>query len=210
MKPYSLSKCIPYSRYLLFQEKSRKLRRESLLFLEHPPTLTAGTNSKGENLLVSEDHLHERGILIYHVKRGGDFTAHEPGQMVVYPHIDLKKRDLSVTEFIHFFRNSLAESLWNVWKISVIDRKDSPGLYLKDHPEKKLVSFGIFFKSFFTSFGAAINVENTLETFSWINPCGGKTENMVSIQSLGKDPKLKSQFQKELSPLFLRGLMKKK
>lgn len=208
MKLFSLSKHVPYSRYLQFQEKSRKLRRESLLFLEHPPTLTAGTNFKQENLLLPEDKLHQKGIPIYHVRRGGDFTAHEPGQMVIYPHMDLQKRDLSVTEFIHFFRNSLAESLWKVWEISVIDRKDSPGLYLKDHPEKKLVSFGIYFKSFFTSFGAAINIENSLETFSWINPCGGKKENMVSIQSIGKDPKLKNRFLELLSHQLMMGYIK--
>jgi lipoyl(octanoyl) transferase len=207
MKPYSLSKHVPYSRYLQFQEKSRKLRKESILFLEHPPTLTAGTNFKKENLLLTEEQLSEKGIQIYHVKRGGDFTAHEPGQLVIYPHIDLKKRNLAVTDFIHFFRDSIAKSIWNVWEISVIDRVDSPGLYLQDHPEKKLVSFGIYFKSFFTSFGAAINIENNLDTFTWINPCGGRAENIVSIQSLKRDPSRKSQFRQSLFHQLKIGLI---
>jgi lipoyl(octanoyl) transferase len=99
-----------------------------------------------------------------------------------------------VTEFIHIFRNSIAESIDSIWGISVIDNPESPGLYLSENPEKKIVSFGIYFKSFFTSFGAAVNIDNSLNTFSVIHPCGGKSENITSIQLLGKDTKLKRTF----------------
>jgi len=57
-----------------------------------------------------------------------------------------------------------------------------------------MVSFGVYFKSFFTSFGAAINIENDLNTFQMINPCGGRSENMVSIRSLGRDIKKRGEF----------------
>jgi len=170
------------------------MRKESILFLEHPPTITAGSNFHEKNLLMTEEELNQKGVKIFYLKRGGDFTAHEPGQLVIYPHIDLKKRNISVTEFIHIFRNSIAESIDSIWGISVIDNPESPGLYLLENPEKKIVSFGIYFKSFFTSFGAAVNIDNSLNTFSVIHPCGGKSENITSIQLLGKDTKLKRTF----------------
>lgn len=194
MKIQIIQSLVPYSRYLLFQEKSRKKRRESILFLEHPPTLTAGTGAKKTNLLVPVENLQMSGIELYRIQRGGDYTAHEPGQMVIYPHVDLAKRKISVTDFIRNFRESIAISIREIWSIQLVDNTDSPGLYLEENPQKKMVSFGVYFKSFFTSFGAAINIENDLNTFQMINPCGGRSENMVSIRSLGGDIKKKGEF----------------
>jgi lipoyl(octanoyl) transferase len=187
MKIFHFSDLLSYNQYISFQEKARKKRLESIFFLEHPPTITAGTSFQEKNLLFSTEDLNQRGVELYYTKRGGDFTAHEPGQLVIYPHIDLKKRNISVIDFIGFFRLSIAESLQEIWDLSVVDKKESPGLYLAKEPDKKIVSFGIYFKSFFTSFGASININNTLETFQTINPCGGKHENMVSVQKLGLD-----------------------
>ncbi|NBU96913.1 MAG: lipoyl(octanoyl) transferase [Spirochaetia bacterium] len=193
MKIFRFSHLLSYNQYISFQEKARQKRLESIFFLEHPPTITAGTSFQEKNLLYSTDELNQKGVELYYTKRGGDFTAHEPGQLVIYPHIDLKKRNISVMDFVGFFRLSIGESLLEIWDLSVIDKKESPGLYLAKEPDKKIVSFGIFFKSFFTSFGASINIENSLETFQTINPCGGKYENMVSIQKLGLDTKKKEE-----------------
>ena len=187
MKIFRFSHLLSYNQYISFQEKARKKRLESIFFLEHPPTITAGTSFQEKNLLFSTLELKQKGVELYYTKRGGDFTAHEPGQLVVYPHIDLKKRNISVIDFIGFFRLSIGECLREIWDLSVVDKKESPGLYIANEPEKKIVSFGIYFKSFFTSFGASINIGNTLETFQTINPCGGKYENIVSIQKLGLD-----------------------
>jgi lipoyl(octanoyl) transferase len=191
MKIFRFSHLLPYNQYISFQEKARKKRLESIFFLEHPSTITAGTSFQEKNLLFSTEELNQKGVELYYTKRGGDFTAHEPGQLVIYPHIDLKKRNISVIDFIGFFRLSIGESLQEIWDLSVIDKKESPGLYLSKEPTKKIVSFGIYFKSFFTSFGASINIENSLETFQTINPCGGKYENIVSIKKLGLDTKKK-------------------
>ena len=185
MKIFRFSHLLSYNQYISFQEKARKKRLESIFFLEHPPTITAGTSFQKKNLLFSTVELSHKGVHLFYTKRGGDFTAHEPGQLVIYPHIDLKKRNISVIDFIGLFRLSIGESIQEIWDLSVIDKKESPGLYLAEDPDKKIVSFGIYFKSFFTSFGASINIDNTLETFQNINPCGGKHENIVSIKKLG-------------------------
>jgi len=194
MKIRNLTNLIPYEKYIKYQENSRKKRRESIIFLEHPPTITAGTGFLENNLLLSRNDLYLKGISLHFIKRGGDFTAHEPGQLVIYPHIDLKKRNLNVTEFIRFFRGEIQSAVFKIWKIDLIENPESPGLYLKTDPIKKLVSFGIYFKSFFTGYGAAINIDNSLESFYYINPCGGSALNMTSIKQLGLDPSKKKEF----------------
>jgi lipoyl(octanoyl) transferase len=193
---------ILYTRYIEFQNKIRNKRKECLLILEHPPTITSGINSKKENLLVLPSVLESKGISILDIKRGGDYTAHEPGQIVVYPHLDLKRRKMSLTQFLKIFRSLLANSIEIVWNLELVYHEENPGLYLKKDPMKKLISFGMNFQSFFTSFGAAINFENTLETFQYINPCGNSSQNIVSIQSLGLDTSLKWEFLNEFIDVF--------
>lgn len=204
MKIQIVQKTIPYSRYLLFQEKSRKKRWESILFLEHPPTLTYGTGTKSSNLLVVEEKLKALGIAHHKIQRGGDYTAHEPGQLVIYPHIDLAKRKIPIMDFIRNFREMICQSVWEVWNVKLMENPESPGLYLQEDPKKKLVSFGIYFKSYFTSFGASVNISNNLETFQMINPCGGKAEDIVSIQKLGGNTLNKTEFLGILREKILR------
>jgi lipoyl(octanoyl) transferase len=191
---FRLKTPVAYKDYLDFQMKVRKTRKESILILEHFPTITAGINFKAENLLLSESLLSKKNIPLHYISRGGDFTAHEIGQIVIYPHIDLKKREIKVSDFIHFFKESISASIEKVWNIQLVYNMDNPGLYLKNSPKNKLVSFGVYFKSFFTSFGAAINFTNSLETFLYINPCGGLSADMVSLQSLNADTSKKELF----------------
>ncbi len=202
MDYFILQTPILYTRYIEFQNKIRKRRKECLLILEHPPTITSGIHAKKENLLVPLSVLESKGISILDIKRGGDYTAHEPGQIVVYPHLDLKRRKMSLTQFLKVFRSLLANSIEIVWDLELVYHEENPGLYLKKEPMKKLISFGMNFQSFFTSFGAAINFENTLETFQYINPCGNSSQNIVSIQSLGLDTSLRWEFLNEFIDVF--------
>ncbi len=197
---------VPYSRYDQIQRFLRKKRKEILVFLEHTSCITGGINYNTENLLVQESFLRDRNIELLFLKRGGDFTAHEKGQLVIYPHIDLKKRNLSIAIFLRNFMDSIQDSIQNTWELEVTFKESDPGLYLKSDLEKKLVSVGINFKSFFTSFGAAINIQNSLETFSFINPCGKKSKNIVSIKSLGLDPNKENKFIDRFTGIFLQKL----
>jgi lipoyl(octanoyl) transferase len=178
---------VPYNRYVQLQFLLRKKRKEIVIFLEHTSTLTAGSNYNIENLLVSEEYLLERGVEFCKVERGGDVTAHEVGQLVIYPHIDLKKRNITIGDYLKFLTDSLVESIETIWNLSVITDKTKPGLYLASNPQKKLVSMGVYFKSYFTSYGVALNLRNDLNVFRMINPCGQDAANMVSLQSLGLD-----------------------
>ncbi|MDX1958396.1 MAG: lipoyl(octanoyl) transferase LipB [Leptospiraceae bacterium] len=206
MKFFLLKNPIHYLSYIQFQESIRKKRSECVLFLEHPKTITSGTNAEEKNLLFSRELLESHDISLFSINRGGDFTAHEPGQLVIYPHIDLKLRNLKLTDFTKLLKLVTSKSILEVWDLKLIDKPQSPGLYLEENPNKKLVSTGIYFKSFFTSFGLAINCSNSLETFQFINPCGGNSKDIVSIHSLGLDISLVPKFIKLFQTEFLKEL----
>jgi len=197
---------VPYARYLLLQEKLRKRRRELLLFLEHRPVITAGINYNMEELLVSEDFLKNGSIDLEFVKRGGKFTAHEPGQLVIYPHIDLKKRGLTISGYLDLLNNSLREAADSAWGIKIIQNRENPGLYLQDSPDKKLVSVGVDCKSWFSSFGAAVNISNTRETFKLIHPCGLPADVMVSVRDIYPGAPDEKKFIDSFAEIFLHGL----
>ncbi|MCG6145804.1 lipoyl(octanoyl) transferase LipB [Leptospira bandrabouensis] len=203
---YLFPSIVPYLRYVKFQENSRKNRRESMLFLEHSPCLTGGIGAKAENLLVSPSHLNSLGVEMVTLPRGGDFTAHEPGQIVGYLHIDLKKRNLSLGDFLRVLNQSLVVSIKETWGLTVEENPKAPGLYTTEEHKRKLVSEGIFAKSYFTSFGFALNGLNNLSTFSLINPCGAKSEDMTSLLRLGKDkdfPKKRREFVEIFTKTFI-------
>lgn len=177
-----------------------------MLFLEHSPCLTGGIGAKAENLLVSPSLLSSLGVELVTLQRGGDFTAHEPGQIVGYLHIDLKKRNLSLGDFLRILNQSLVVAVHETWGIRVEENPKAPGLYLAEEPKRKLISEGIYAKSYFTSFGFALNAVNDLKTFSLINPCGAKTEDMTSLLRLGKDkdfPMRRFEFVKSFTQTFL-------
>ncbi|MBK6607717.1 MAG: lipoyl(octanoyl) transferase LipB [Leptospiraceae bacterium] len=178
---------VPYIRYLKLQSALRSRRKEIIIFLEHTSTITAGSNYNIQNLLVTEEYLLEKSVEFCKVERGGDITAHEIGQLVIYPHIDLKKREITIGDYLRALTDCLVESIETVWGLKVIADKEKPGLYLFSNPKKKLVSMGVYFKSYFTSYGVALNLRNDLSAFRMINPCGQDAANMVSLQSLGID-----------------------
>lgn len=202
MDYFILSNPVSYSSYINFQERIRKKRKECILVLEHIPTITAGVNFKRENLLVSQELLLQKGIEFYFIKRGGDLTAHERGQIVIYPHIDLKKRNIKLTQFLSILQTIILNTVELVWDLELVYFENKPGFYLKKEPSKKLISLGFNFQSFFTSYGLALNFENDLSTFQYIHPCGEEAENITSIQNLGLDTSLKMDFILEVLDAF--------
>ena len=194
---------VDYERYIELQEKLRAKRKEMLLLIEHPPTLTAGIGYKKNNLLVDEQELERRNVGLVYLKRGGDYTAHEPGQLVIYPHIDLKKRNIRISNFVEIFLATIQTSIQKTWSLDLFNDQSNPGLYTAIANRKlKVVSVGLYCKSFFTGFGAAINISNSLHTFEYINPCGNPSSAMVSLQKLGYSPNLYDTFKKNFVEEF--------
>lgn len=160
-----------------------------ILLLYHEPVITFGKYSSEENLLVEKSRLSNKGINIYRSTRGGDITCHEPGQLVVYPVLNLKELNLGVKEYVRNLE-SLAISFLNEFNIKgeIVDKR--PGVWVGTD---KIASIGINISKFVTTHGIAINVNNSLETFKYVNPCGFTQIGMTSIKKLtGKTPDLEA------------------
>ena len=179
---------LEYERYLRLEARLRSRRRELLLFCQHPPTLTAGLQAQKESLLLSLRELNRHGLSHFNIGRGGDYTAHEPGQLLIYPHIDLRKRKIKIHDYLELLLGISSRALEKIWDLHVTRDPERPGLYYRQGKEvRKIASIGIMCKAFFTSFGLALNVSNSLSSFSYIKPCGYESLKLCSVQNCGGD-----------------------
>ncbi|MBW2487525.1 MAG: lipoyl(octanoyl) transferase, partial [Deltaproteobacteria bacterium] len=87
-------------RNLIAARKERILQKDIVLFLEHPPVFTLGRRGGRECLLVSDESLEKFGVQVIQVERGGNITFHGPGQLVVYPIVDLQTARIKVVDFV--------------------------------------------------------------------------------------------------------------
>lgn len=83
-----IGKPVPYQEYLTLESDLRRRREELILVCEHSPVITAGVQFKDKSIRVPETELAARGVAFHKTSRGGDVTAHEPGQIVIYVHAD--------------------------------------------------------------------------------------------------------------------------
>ncbi|HSA07226.1 MAG TPA: lipoyl(octanoyl) transferase LipB [Candidatus Gastranaerophilales bacterium] len=169
---------IDYQKALNYQEKLVKLKQDGeknnfFLLLEHFPVFTRGKSAKDHNIL-------DKDIPVVSCGRGGDLTCHEPGQLVGYIILDLKKEKLTVKEFVNKIENLIINSLKEVG-ISAYKHPDFVGVWAKN---KKIASIGIAIKKGITMHGFAINVNNNLEGLKKINPCGMDAEDFSSLKKL--------------------------
>ena len=153
---------------------------DALLLLEHPPTFTIGKSGKLENLLLSKEELAKEGISLFFIDRGGDITYHGPGQLVVYPIVDLKNRGKDIHRYIHGLEEVVIRTLAD---LSIETRRDEKhvGVWVGND---KIASIGVRVKKWVTMHGLALNVNPSLEHFSLINPCGIPDIGITSIAKL--------------------------
>ena len=164
--------------YLISARKDKIIDSDIILILEHPPVFTLGRRGGLENLCVSESFLEKSNIPLIHVERGGDITFHGPGQIVVYPIINLEKARLAVTDYV----SNLEEVMIQTAKDSGVQAQRNGlnrGIWVG---KKKLGSIGIAVRRGISFHGMALNVNLSLEPFNWINPCGLQNIKMTSIQ----------------------------
>lgn len=155
-------------------------RQSTLLLLEHTPVITLGKNATPNNLLCKEEELLKEGIDYEHVDRGGEITAHEPGQLIIYPLIHLKNYGFGPKLFVH----TLEESILKVLKDFSIDAErhsEYPGVWVSG---KKICSVGIRILRKVSYHGLALNVSNDLEIFRKIIPCGLEDKKMTSLSEV--------------------------
>jgi len=165
---------------LVSARRDGNLETEAFVFLEHPPVFTLGRRGSLENQKVCTSFLESKGIPIIQVERGGDITYHGPGQLVVYPIVDLRALGLRVVEFVEALEEVMIRTLMD-WDIKAQRNPLNRGVWVG---ESKIGSIGIAVRRSVSFHGLALNVNTGLEPFSWVNPCGLKGVRMTSMKEI--------------------------
>lgn len=134
--------------------------------VEHEPVFTQGQAGKPEHLLLPGD------IPVVHTDRGGQVTYHGPGQVVLYPLLDVRRGKIGVRDLVTALENAVIDILSN-YGVSARARPDAPGVYVTTASgEAKIASLGLRIRRGASFHGVALNVDGDLAPFSRINPCG--------------------------------------
>lgn len=168
---------------------------DEIWFTEHPPVFTLGLNASKEHLLAPGD------IPVVQIDRGGQVTFHGPGQLMVYPLIDIRRANVGVRKLVTALEQSVVD-LVAEYDVAAAARADAPGVYVDD---RKLASVGLRIRRGASFHGMALNVDVDLEPFSRINPCGYAQLEMTDLKRLGIELSLEETAGK-LLPHFLRHL----
>lgn len=155
---------------------------ERIIAVEHFPVYTLGFHGNADNLLVTEAALSAAGAECLRIERGGDITYHGPGQVVVYPIINLRKHGLGVKDYINLLENSVIELL-SFYGIHASCNSEAIGLWIDwDLPSaRKICAIGVKISHGVTMHGLALNVNTDLRAFSLINPCGFIDKGVTSM-----------------------------
>jgi lipoyl(octanoyl) transferase len=156
----------------------RRLDDDLLMLLEHPPVVTTGRSSRGQNLLLSETALAARGIELFDVERGGDVTFHGPGQLVGYPILDLTRHK----EDLHWYLRQVEQVLIDALARFDIPAERNPGKTGVWTNGRKIASIGVHARQWVTWHGFALNVTTDLSYFDVMIPCGIADVTMTSIE----------------------------
>ena len=170
--------------HLLWSRRVEGKSPDVLLILEHPHVITLGRRGNRSHLKVSPEILEELRISVFHAERGGDITYHGPGQMVVYPILDLKDYGYRLIRYV----DQLEEIILRVLRdFGIEGEKDSRnrGVWAEGN---KIASIGVAIKRWVSFHGVALNYETDLKYFDLMDPCGLVGEKMTSMAKiLGKE-----------------------
>lgn len=156
-----------------------RLEADVILCVEHPRVFTLGRRGGRENLCVTDAFLTQKGVSVVPTDRGGNITYHGPGQLVIYPIIDLNRRHLKVVDFVSGLEQAMIRTAGH-WGIDAGTDPSNRGVWLDGD---KLGSIGITVRRGVSFHGLALNVNTDMEPFGWINPCGLNQVRMTSFES---------------------------
>ena len=148
---------------------------DELWLVEHEPVFTLGQAGKPEHVLAPGE------IPVLHVDRGGQVTYHGPGQIVLYPLLDLRRIGIGVREYVCRIEQAIIDTL-DEWNIGGQRREGAPGVYVAG---AKVAALGIRVRRGCTFHGLAFNIGMDLEPFHRINPCGYQGLQVTSMRDLG-------------------------
>ena len=195
---------VNYSEILDKMEKtvkkvSENIKYEEIWFLEHKEVFTAGSSTPKE---FNEEKINN--IEVHKVNRGGKITYHGPGQLIIYPLINIKARNMNIIDYINVIED-ICIGVFNNNQIELIRKKEkNRGLWVKSAKgSRKIIFIGLRYSRGVIHHGLSINFNNDLEKFRKINPCGLDGREISSLKELGINYD-KDKIIKELKERFIQ------
>ena len=173
-KPIEYKEAIDFLEKRLIKVNEKKLS-ELIWILEHPNTYTAGTG-------YDENDILDKSIKVIKTNRGGKITYHGPGQTICYFVIDLNKKKKDIRKFTKLIEKTIIETL-NEYKIDSFNDSANIGIWVNHEKKiKKIAAIGIRIKKWIAYHGFSINVNNDLENYNKIIPCGIKDKGVINLK----------------------------
>ena len=195
---------VNYSEILDKMEKtvkkvSENIKYEEIWFLEHKEVFTAGSSTPKE---FNEEKINN--IEVHKVNRGGKITYHGPGQLIIYPLINIKARNMNIIDYINIIED-ICIGVFNNNQIELTRKKEkNRGLWVKSaKSSRKIIFIGLRYSRGVIHHGLSINFHNDLEKFRKINPCGLDGREISSLEELGINYD-KDKIIKELKERFIQ------
>lgn len=188
------------------EELTGKSEHESVLITEHQPVFTLGRQGKTDGLIKSRQEITDKKIEIVHTERGGDITYHGPGQLVVYPILNLRNRKMSVSRYVYLLEEIMGKTVSD-YNVAACRDKRNRGIWVNG---SKLGSIGIRVRRGVSFHGFALNVNVSLLPFTWMNPCGLDGVTVTSLaRELGEEvsmDEVKERVKYHVSSCFDKGV----
>jgi lipoyl(octanoyl) transferase len=182
----SYSQLVPYAealarQYALAEQRGRGEIPDTLLLLEHPPTITLGRRTQESDLLTREEALTAQGVAVERVDRGGEITSHGPGQLVGYPILDLRQHGSDLHKYLRDLEEVLIQT---IREFGLIGERvpGRTGVWVQD---RKIAAIGIKISRWISLHGFALNITNDLAPFrNDFVPCGIQDKEVTSLAEL--------------------------
>ena len=183
------------------KDRAQGLIPDTLILLEHPPTVTLGRCGQESNLLVPRELLEKQGIAVYRTDRGGDVTFHGPGQLVGYPVVDVRNREGRVGRYLRDLERVLISSLAEFG----VEGRTIPKLTGVWAGNEKIAAIGIKVNARgITGHGFALNLTTDLSYFDKIVPCGIRDKGVTSLERVLGHPVPMIEAAKKVADAFVR------
>ena len=158
---------------------SENIGKELVWILEHEPVFTAGTS-------YSKDEILDKSINVHKTNRGGKITYHGPGQLVFYFVIDLRNKKKDLRKFISIIEDTIIETL-KQFKIKSHADRENIGIWFDNKGKlEKIAAIGVRVSRWIAYHGFSININNNLDPYNKIIPCGIKDKGVTNLEKISK------------------------
>ena len=159
---------------------------DTIITVEHNAVFTIGRSGSKANLIASPYLMQKEGIGVYSVDRGGDITYHGPGQLVMYPIVDLRRHGSDLHAYVNRLEQGTIDYLAEEG-VTARRRPGYPGVWVNS---RKIASLGVYVKRWVTRHGLALNIKTNKKHFSMIRPCGMDIETVCLDELIDHTPSL--------------------